>query len=469
MVLLVKTCKSDADGGSDDFVGDALTFFKQSCEFRLKTNTSIDGVKNRFDFVRERLVHTLSIGIEAWDILFRSSFCLSTMATPSCPKFIPVEHSGIASISKPDGFKFRLVSYNILAQAYAKSEQFPHSPSPCRKWKTRSQAILTLLKGLEADFLCLQEVDEYDSFYKGNLESHGYASVYIQRSRKKPDGCGIFYKHNNVELILEEKIEYNDLVISFQDETTAPLDTDNDALAVGNEDTEQRDGLTQKDNDGHRGDPNDPRVRLKRDCVGIMAAFKLKDPSQHVVIVANTHLYWDPNWADVKLAQAKYLLARLAQFKILVSDKFECSPSVIVGGDFNSTLGDKYSILGYPLISVHFVKLVSKSWYNDDVFLINISCMPGLNEGLEPFTYHFMRFEGLRAYMFLLARLLVACVDIFCKPFSTSSQICTGCPDFTPCSLLRPLRGRFCRLGLLRVFHPLLSSLLIFILICLLP
>lgn len=51
-------------------------------------------------------------------------------------------------------------------------------------------------------------------------------------------------------------------------------------------------GLTQKDNDGHRGDPNDPRVRLKRDCVGIMAAFKLKDPSQHVVIVANTHLYW---------------------------------------------------------------------------------------------------------------------------------------------------------------------------------
>lgn len=42
-------------------------------------------------------------------------------------------------------------------------------------------------------------------------------------------------------MILEEKIEYNDLVISVQDETTAPLDTD-DALAVGNEDTEQRDG-----------------------------------------------------------------------------------------------------------------------------------------------------------------------------------------------------------------------------------
>ena len=41
-----------------------------------------------------------------------------------------------------------------------------------------------------------------------------------------------------------------------------------------------------------RGDPNDPHVRLKRDCVGIMAAFKLKDSYNHVVIVANTHLYW---------------------------------------------------------------------------------------------------------------------------------------------------------------------------------
>ena len=47
-----------------------------------------------------------------------------------------------------------------------------------------------------------------------------------------------------------------------------------------------------KSNSKDRGDPNDPCVRLKRDCVGIMAAFKLKDRSHHIVIVANTHLYW---------------------------------------------------------------------------------------------------------------------------------------------------------------------------------
>lgn len=39
-------------------------------------------------------------------------------------------------------------------------------------------------------------------------------------------------------------------------------------------------------------DLNDPLVRLKRDCVGIMAAFKINKPFHQVVIVANTHLYW---------------------------------------------------------------------------------------------------------------------------------------------------------------------------------
>lgn len=51
-------------------------------------------------------------------------------------------------------------------------------------------------------------------------------------------------------------------------------------------------GLPQRNFSDDRGDPNDPRVRLKRDCVGLMAAFKLNDPSHHLVIVANTHIYW---------------------------------------------------------------------------------------------------------------------------------------------------------------------------------
>ncbi|XP_034217679.1 carbon catabolite repressor protein 4 homolog 4 isoform X2 [Prunus dulcis] len=264
----------------------------------------------------------------------------STAPSPKFPKFVPVEESTIHSISKPDGIRFSLVSYNILAQVYVKSSLFPHSPSPCLRWKARSQAILSVLKNLGADFLCLQEVDEYNSFYKGNMESNGYYSSYIQRSGQKRDGCGIFYKHDMAELLLEEKIEYNDLVDSILDGNGHGDDKPNNKEAVENKDDGPKIGSTLQ-SALDQGDPDDPRVRLKRDCVGIMAVFKLKNPSNHVVIVANTHLYWDPDWADVKLAQAKYLLSRLAQFKTLVSQRFDCSPSLILSGDFNSTPGDK--------------------------------------------------------------------------------------------------------------------------------
>lgn len=47
-----------------------------------------------------------------------------------------------------------------------------------------------------------------------------------------------------------------------------------------------------KGDSGDHGDLNDPYVRLKRDCVGIMTAFRLKGPFDHVVVVATTHLYW---------------------------------------------------------------------------------------------------------------------------------------------------------------------------------
>ncbi|KAM7490800.1 hypothetical protein LguiA_033721 [Lonicera macranthoides] len=285
---------------------------------------------------------------------------MSTIPGPLCRKFIPVEQSEITSVSKVDGFKFRLVSYNILAQVYVKSALFPHSPSSCLKWKARSQAILTVLKSLHADFFCIQELDEYDDFYKGNIENDGYSSIYVKRSGQKRDGCGIFYKQNKAELILEEKIDYNDLVTLIQDEATPSTDKSKLAIPSGDGDSAStNDDLfsdleAKSSSEGDRGDPNDPRVRLKRDCVGIMAAFKLKGPSQHLVIVANTHIYWDPEWADVKLAQAKYLLSRLAEFKETVARKFECTPSVIVAGDFNSVPGDKvyqYLISGNPPVA----------------------------------------------------------------------------------------------------------------------
>ncbi|KAG2304159.1 hypothetical protein Bca52824_032810 [Brassica carinata] len=256
---------------------------------------------------------------------------------PKVRKFESVERADdLKSISKTDGIRFRLVSYNILAQVYVKSSLLPHSPPACLKWKARSHAILGVLKKLEADFFCLQEVDEYDSFYRKKMDSLGYSGIYIQRTgQRKRDGCAIFYKPTCAELVAKERIEYNDLLDSVKADNVSCSEqgTETSNEAKGDEKA--------KDSGKDSRDLNDPLVRLKRDCVGIMAAFRINEPFHHIVIVANTHLYWDPELADVKLAQAKYLLSRLAQFKKLISDEFECTPSLLLSGDFNSIPGDK--------------------------------------------------------------------------------------------------------------------------------
>ncbi|KAJ4837270.1 Carbon catabolite repressor protein 4 4 [Turnera subulata] len=358
----------------------------------------------------------------------RRSCCTSKMRSstpsPKSPKFVSIEGGDIHSRSKPDGFRFRLVSYNILAQAYVKSSLFPHSPSPSLKWKARSRAILTVLKNLEADILCLQELDEYNSFYKNSIESSGYSSIYIQRSGQKRDGCGIFYKLQCAELLLEERIEYNDLVKSIQHESNSSVSEQNDMQQSESGSIEST-TTTGPSSKSTLGDLNDPQVRLKRDCVGIMAAFKLRDSSHHIVIVANTHIYWDPALADVKLAQAKYLLSRLAEFRTLVSEKFDCTPSVIVAGDFNSTPGDKvyqYLVSGNPSSASEVECL--------DEIPIPLCSLYGSTRGEPPFTNCTPDFTDTLDYIFFSPSDSIKPVSLLELPEPKSPDVDGGLPNY---------------------------------------
>lgn len=342
-------------------------------------------------------------------------------AAPVYPKFIPVEQNEITSVSKSDGFKFRVVSYNILAQVYVKSSVFPHSPSPCLKWKARAPIILDVLKNLDADILCLQELDEYDNFYKEKIEKDYYSSIYIKRSGRKSDGCGIFYKHNKLELVIEETIDYNDLANLLLDESSS---------------VEQKE--KELANNKGKGDANDPYVRLKRDCVGIMAAFKFKKPYQHYIIVANTHLYWDPEWADVKLAQAKYLLSRVAKFKKMVSENFECTPSVIVTGDFNSVPGDK--VYQY-LVSGGSMAGPSPECLED--VPINLSSVYACTRGEPRFTNCTPGFTGTLDYVFFSPCEGVEPVTYLELPEAESADVKGGLPNYFHPSDHLPIGAEF--------------------------
>ncbi|XP_057448796.1 carbon catabolite repressor protein 4 homolog 4 isoform X2 [Lotus japonicus] len=355
------------------------------------------------------------------------------------PKFISVEAADIHSRTKPDGFRFSLVSYNILAQVYVKSAFFPYSPPASLKWKHRSNSILEVLKGLGADFFCLQEVDEFDKFYKGSMQALGYSSIYMKRNGQKRDGCGLFYKHDRAELVLEEKIEYNDLVKSIQDGSSSDNDEPSNVQTVQ---PDKRKNVPPKNGPKSgkedRGDPNDPRVRLKRDCVGILAAFKFKDPSHPVVIVANTHLYWDPEWADVKLAQANYLLSRLAQFKTLVSERYECMPEVIVAGDFNSTPGDKvYQCLisGNPSSGL-LPDCIEKA-------PIPLCSAYASTRGEPPFTNYTPGFTGTLDHILFCPSDHIKPISYLELPDSDATDIAGGLPNFSHPSDHLPIGAEF--------------------------
>lgn len=335
--------------------------------------------------------------------------------SPCFPEFIPVDNKEWAVKNISEGSIIRVVSYNILAQVYVKSTLFPHSPSHSLKWKARSQSLLSLLKGLEADFLCLQELDEFETFYKGNMDMQGYSSVYIQRGGCKRDGCGIFYKRERAELILEEAINYNDLVPADEGPENSDKLKDEENLSSNNS----------------RGDPEDPKVRLKRDCVGLLAAFKLLDPPHHVIVLANTHIYWNPAWADVKLAQAKYLLLRLTRFKNRVSERFSCNPLVIVAGDFNSTPGDEVyqyltSGISQSRKGYSYIGNEPEASEQSPIALHSLYSFIG---GEPPFTNYTPGFTGTLDYIFFSSSEHMQPVSFLKLPSVESPDILGGLPN----------------------------------------
>lgn len=89
----------------------------------------------------------------------------------------------------------RIASYNILADAYVKPEWFPDTPADIFQPRRRQEALARRIAGLNADIVCLQEV-EPGSFaaLQRALEPHGYVGVLALKQQGKPDGCAVLHR-----------------------------------------------------------------------------------------------------------------------------------------------------------------------------------------------------------------------------------------------------------------------------------
>jgi hypothetical protein len=196
------------------------------------------------------------------------------------------------------------------------------------KWEYRARLILHQLKVRDPvpDVVCLQEVqgDHYESFLLPELQKLGYDGLYKQKTRDsmgmqgRVDGCALFYLRDRLSLAEKYVIEFNDAAMTLAKEGTLAPYVHN--LPPGaNEGAAARRQRTQQ-----------ALQRLCKDNVAQIAILELRGGSGEKVCISNTHIFWDPEFADVKLWQTWTLASEL--------DRFTSSRGLplILCGDFNS-------------------------------------------------------------------------------------------------------------------------------------
>eukprot|EP00834_Sanchytrium_tribonematis_P002007 NODE_55_length_29507_cov_0.809712.p10 type:complete len:351 gc:universal NODE_55_length_29507_cov_0.809712:22633-23685(+) len=169
--------------------------------------------------------------------------------------------------------KFKLISWNILAQTSIKTEQFPHMNRGTLKRKHRQPLIINEIVREKADIVVLQELDD-PSFM---VEKCGY-SGYFEKKTQSLNGCGIFWndKFKIKKSFIHPSIPFENI-----------WEHDN-AFLMG--------------------------VILECD--------------KNEIMVCTTHLYWHPMGDFARLRGMVSCLQYLSKFKKM---------PIIFAGDFNST------------------------------------------------------------------------------------------------------------------------------------
>lgn len=222
------------------------------------------------------------------------------------------------------GERFRIVTYNILAEIYATKQQYPYCDLWALSWEFRFQNILREILDACPDVICLQEVqaDHYETHLYNALSDNGFEGVYKQKTRAsmgmagKVDGCALFWRRSKFHLVESYSIEFNELAQRQATQVLGMNPRSDESMAYLN--------------------------RLSKDNVAQLVVLELAQPALssrsnrdpiNQVCIANTHLYSNKDFPDVKLWQSWQLLQELETF---VMSRGTNLPLMICG-DFNST------------------------------------------------------------------------------------------------------------------------------------
>ncbi|CAN6930724.1 unnamed protein product [Brassica oleracea] len=237
--------------------------------------------------------------------------------SPSPRRMIPVS-GAVDSNGRPMSMgSFTVLSYNILADAYASSEIYSYCPTWALSWTYRRQNLLREIVKYHADIVCLQEVqnDHFDEFFAPELDKHGYQAIFKRKTNEvfvgntnTIDGCATFYRRDRFSHVKKYEVEFNKAAQSL---TEALIPVPQKKIALN---------------------------RLVKDNVALIVVLEAKFGNQaadipgkrQLLCVANTHVNISHELKDVKLWQVHTLLKGL--------EKIAASADIpmLVCGDFNT-------------------------------------------------------------------------------------------------------------------------------------
>lgn len=99
-----------------------------------------------------------------------------------------------------------IASYNILVDNWA-----PNAKPALKgmRWEERVVSIVEKIQKANADIVCVQEVDKFDSLSKA-LSGKGYMGIYHKRNNYQSEGCAVFYRDKVFSDISNQPYFFND-------------------------------------------------------------------------------------------------------------------------------------------------------------------------------------------------------------------------------------------------------------------
>ncbi|KAG7188904.1 hypothetical protein KM043_008509 [Ampulex compressa] len=190
-------------------------------------------------------------------------------------------------------FVLRLLSFNILAQNLLESYPYLYKKhdKQALAWHVRKELLLEEILQAQANVICLQEMqEEHLTEFLAPFKELGYEYLYKKRTNQKRDGLLFLYRADQLTLLDYTKVELYQSGINL----------------------------------------------LSRDNVGIIAKLCVKDNPDIQIVIATTHLLYNPRRNDVRLGQTQLLLAEIERIAFI--ENTMTGPKylpIILSGDFN--------------------------------------------------------------------------------------------------------------------------------------